>query len=173
MNPLTHFKKTSSFCLLLFVLLGSPFSRAFAQSPPLDLWSADTQLTIRDKNTLNYSITAQTGYFEVYFDSNNNATWADAGPPYAIHTGGHIRIHGYLASPLFGGPYPAIVIGHGHHGHGDANEAMLLAAFGYVALSIDGPGQGLSTGPPDMNQGWISVEEIMNVPAPHVSYQYH
>ncbi len=94
MNPLTHFKKTSSFCLLLFVLLGSPFSPTFAQSPPLDLWSADTQLTIRDKNTLNYSITAQTGYFEVYFDSNNNATWADAGPPYAIHTGGHIRIHG-------------------------------------------------------------------------------
>ena len=80
MNPLTHFKKTSSFCLLLFVLLGGPFSRTFAQSPPLDLWSADTQLTIRDKNTLNYSITAQTGYFEVYFDSNNNATWADAGP---------------------------------------------------------------------------------------------
>ena len=173
MNPLTHFKKTSSFCLLLFVLLGGPFSRTFAQSPPLDLWSADTQLTIRDKNTLNYSITAQTGYFEVYFDSNNNATWADAGPPYAIHTGGHIRIHGYLASPLFGGPYPAIVIGHGHHGHGDPNEAMLLAAFGYVALSIDGPGQGLSTGPPDTNQGWISVEEIMNVPAPHVSYLYN
>src|SRR2546430_10484314 len=52
---------------------------------------------------------------------------------------GHIRIHGYLASPLFGGPYPAIVIGHGHHGHGNPNEAMLLAAFGYVALSIDGP----------------------------------
>ena len=95
------------------------------------------------------------------------------GPPYAIHTGGHIRIHGYLASPLVGGPYPAIVIGHGHHGHGSPEEAMLLAAFGYVALSIDGPGQGLSTGPPDTNQGWISVEEIMNVPAPYVSYLYH
>ena len=50
---------------------------------------------------------------------------------------------------------------------------MLLAAFGYVALSIDGPGQGLSTGPPDTEQGWISVEETMNVPAPYVSYQYH
>ena len=161
------------FCLLLLGLLGSPAIRTFAQSAPLDVWSSDTQLRIRDRNTLNYSITARTGYFEVYFDSNNNATWADAVPPYAIHTGGHIRIHGYLASPLVGGPYPAIVIGHGHDGHGSAEEAMALAAFGYVALSIDGPGQGLSTGPPDTEQGWVSVEETINVPAPYVSYQYH
>jgi len=173
MNPLTHFKTKSTLCLILLVLLSSPFGRTFAQSAPLDLWSPDTLLTIRNKNTLNYSITARSGYFEVSFDSNNNATWADPGPPYAIHTGGRIRIHGYLASPLAGGPYPAIVIGHGHHGHGSPEEAMLLAAFGYVALSIDGPGQGLSTGPPDTNQGWISVEEIMNVPAPYVSYLYH
>src|SRR5262245_54262038 len=173
MNPLTHFKRKSILCLVLLVLLSSPYGRTFAQSAPLDLWSSNTLLTIRDKNTLNYSITARTGYFEVSFDSNNNATWADAGPPYAIHTGGRIRIHGYLASPMVGGPYPAIVIGHGHHGHGSPEEAMLLAAFGYVALSIDGPGQGLSTGPPDTNQGWISVEEIMNVPAPYVSYLYH
>ena len=172
MNPLRHFKKISILGLLLFILLSSPSGRTFAQAP-LDLWSSDTLQRIRDQNTLNYDITAQTGYFEVYFDSNNNATWADAVPPYAIHTGGHIRIHGYLATPLVGGPYPAIVIGHGHGGHGDPNEALLMAAFGYVALSIDGPGQGLSTGPPDTNQGWISVEEIMNVPAPHVSYLYH
>src|SRR6478672_7044673 len=151
MNLLTHFKTKSILCLILLVLLSSPFGRTFAQSAPLDLWSPDTLLTIRDKNTLNYSITARTGYFEVFFDSNNNATWADGGPPYAIHTGGRIRIHGY----------------------GIPEEAVLLAAFGYVALSIDGPGQGLSTGPPDTNQGWISVEEIMNVPAPYVSYLYH
>jgi cephalosporin-C deacetylase-like acetyl esterase len=173
MNPLTHFKKISILCLLLLALLSSPSSRTFAQSAPLDLWSSNTQLKIRDSSTLNYSITARIGYFEVYFDSNNNATWADAVAPYAIHTGGKIRIHGYLASPMIGGPYPAIVIGHGHHGHGDPNEAMLLASFGYVALSIDGPGQGLSTGPPDTEQGWISVEKIMNVPAPYVSYLYH
>ena len=173
MNPLTHLKKISILCLLLLVLSSSASSRTFAQSPPLDLWSSNTQLRIRDRNTLNYSITARTGYFEVYFDSNNNATWADPVPPYAIHTGGNIRIHGYLASPLVGGPYPAIVIGHGHHGHGSPEEAMGLAALGYVALSIDGPGQGLSTGPPDTEQGWISVERIMNLPAPYVSYQYH
>jgi cephalosporin-C deacetylase-like acetyl esterase len=158
---------------LLLALLTSPCSRTFAQSPPLDLWSANTQVRIRDGSTLNYSITARAGYFEVYFDANNNATWADAVAPYAIHTGGQIRIHGYLASPMVGGPYPAIVIGHGHHGHGSPEEAMLLASFGYVALSIDGPGQGLSTGPPDTEQGWISVEEAMNVPAPYVSYLYH
>ena len=109
MNPLTHFKKTSILCLLLFVLLSRPCCRTFAQSAPLDLWSSETQQTIRDGSTLNYSITARTGYFEVYLDSNNDATWADAGPPYAIHTGGHIRIHGYLASPLAGGPYPVAV----------------------------------------------------------------
>ena len=136
MNPLTHFKTKSILCLILLVLLSSPFGRTFAQSAPLDLWSPDTLLTIRDKNTLNYSITARTGYFEVYFDSNNNATWADGVPPYAIHTGGHIRIHGYLASPLAGGPYPAIVIGHGHHGHGSPEEAMLLAAFG-ICRTLD------------------------------------
>jgi len=164
--------KRSMLCLLLLFSL-SLCSRTFAQHPPLDLWSSNTQLTIRDGSTLNYSITARNGYFEVYFDSNNNATWADGSPPYAIHTGGDIRIHGYLASPLIGGPYPAIVIGHGHHGHGSAEEAMALATLGYVALSIDGPGQGLSTGPPDTEQGWISVEEEMNVPAPYVSYQYH
>jgi cephalosporin-C deacetylase-like acetyl esterase len=165
--------RRSILCLLLLVLLSSPSSRTCAQSAPLDLWSSSTQLTIRDKSTLHYSITARTGYFEVYFDSNNNATWADGVPPYAIHTGGRIRIHGYLASPLVGGPYPAIVIGHGHHGRGSPEEAMLLASLGYVALSIDGPGQGLSTGPPDTEQGWISVEKIMNVPAPYVGYQYH
>ena len=112
--------------LLLLALLSSPCSRTFARSGPLDLWSSDIQLTIRDRSTLNYSITARPGYFEVYFDSNNNATWADGVPPYAIHTGGQIRIHGYLASPLVGGPYPAIVIGHGHHGHGSPEEAMAM-----------------------------------------------
>jgi cephalosporin-C deacetylase-like acetyl esterase len=163
----------SVLCLFLLALLSSPCSRTFAQSAPLDVWSSNTQLKIRDGSTLNYSITARIGYFEVYFDSNNNATWADAVAPYAIRTGKKIRIHGYLASPLVGGPYPAIVIGHGHHGSGSPEEAMLLASLGYVALSIDGPGQGLSTGPPDTEQGWISVEKIMNVPAPKVSYLYH
>ena len=47
------------FCLLLLALLGSPSSRTFAQSAPLDLWSFNTQLTIRDRSTLNYSIVAQ------------------------------------------------------------------------------------------------------------------
>ncbi len=159
--------------LLLLALFSGLGSRTFAQSAPLDLWPSNTQLRIRDGSTLNYSITARIGYFEVYFDSNNKATWADAVAPYAIHTGGKIRIHGYLASPMVGGPYPAIVIGHGHHGHGSPDEAMLLASLGYVALSIDGPGQGLSTGPPDTEQGWISVEKVMNVPAPSVSYLYH
>src|SRR5205814_7795802 len=92
-----HTARRSMFCLLLVALLSTLGSRTVAQSPPLDLWSSHTQLRIRDVSTLNYSIAARTGYFEVYFDSNNNATWADGAPPYAIHAGGNIRIHGYLA----------------------------------------------------------------------------
>src|SRR5262249_23484266 len=122
MNPLTHFKRKFILCLLLLVLLSSPCGRTFAQSAPLDLWPPATQLAIQNKNTLNNSPTPRNAYFEVSFATKNKATWADAAPPYAIHTGGHIRIHGYLASPLVGGPYPAIVIGHGHHGQGDPNE---------------------------------------------------
>src|SRR5438094_8126139 len=132
-------------CLLLLALLGCPSSRTFAQSAPLDLWSSNTQLIIRDKSTLNYSIAARIGYFEVYFDSNNNATWADAVAPYAIHTGGKIRIHGGLASPMVGGRYPATVIGHGHDGNGRAEHAMLQAPLGYVRLWIHRPGQRPST----------------------------
>src|SRR4029450_10197103 len=145
--------RRSMLCLLRLALLSSPCGRTFAQSAPLDLWSSETQLKIRDTSTLNYSITARTGYFEVYFDSNNNATWADAVAPYAIHNGGKIRIHGYLASPMVGGPYPAIVIGHGHHGRGSPEEAMLGAAYGYVSRSIDAPDHRTGSGPPYRTAG--------------------
>src|SRR5438874_1566029 len=81
-------------------------------------------------------IVPRVGYFEVFYDSEvGDAAWADSAPPYDVHDGDTIRIHGYLATPLFGGPYPGIVIGHGHGGHGSPELAMQLAAFGYVALS--------------------------------------
>jgi hypothetical protein len=96
-NTLKLAPRGSMFCLLLLAFLSSPCSRTLAQSPPLDLWSSNTLLRIRDTSTLNYSISARTGYFEVYFDSNNNATWADGAPPYAIHTGGNIRIRQSLS----------------------------------------------------------------------------
>ena len=42
---------------------------------------------------------------------------------------------------------------------------MSVAALGYVALSIDGPQAGQSTGgPQDTEQAWISVEEVINRP---------
>ena len=162
--------RRSILCLLLLVLLSSPFGRTFAQTAPLDLWSSDTLLTIRDKNTLNYSITARPGYFEVSFDSNNNATWADG----ARRTR-YTQVERSVSMVIWRVHCPADRIRRllsvtGTTVSGSPEEAVLLAAFGYVALSIDGPGQGLSTGPPDTNQGWISVEEIMNVPAPYVSY---
>ena len=70
-------------------------------------------------------------------------------------------------------PQPGYV-GHGHGGHGDPDLARALAAFGYVAFSIDGPNAGLSTGGPrDTEQAWISVEEIQNEPAPRGGFLYH
>jgi cephalosporin-C deacetylase-like acetyl esterase len=142
---------------------------------PLDLWTEDVLAKVRDPQTLNVRIIPRVGYFEVFYNSEiGDADWADSGPPYELHRGDTIRIHGYLATPLVGGPYPGIVIGHGHHGRGSPELAMLLASFGYVALSIDGPRAGQSTGgPQDTEQAWISSEEVMNIPSPAVSYLYH
>jgi cephalosporin-C deacetylase-like acetyl esterase len=147
---------------------------ALAQAP-LDLWPPATIAKIEDRSTLNLQVIPQGNYWEVFFDSEiGEAKWADSAPPYAVHTGDTIRIHGYLAMPSSVGPYPAIVIGHGHGGSGDPNLARAVAAFGYVALSIDGPRAGQSTGgPEDTEQAWISVEEAMNVPSPEVSFLYH
>jgi hypothetical protein len=146
-----------------------------AYSLALDLWTPAVLEKIRDRTTLNPQLILRPGYVEVFFDSEiGEATWADSEPPYEIHTGDTIRIHGYLAAPVIGGPYPGIVIGHGHGGHGSAELAIAVAAFGYVALSIDGPRAGLSTGgPQDTAQAWISVEKVMNEPSPAVSYLYH
>ncbi|MGH7254685.1 MAG: alpha/beta hydrolase family protein [Nitrospirales bacterium] len=148
---------------------------SFAQSAPLDLWTDQVMAKIRDPRTLNVKIIPRVGYFEVFYNSEiGDADWADSSPPYEVHQGDTIRIHGYLATPLAGGPYPGIVIGHGHHGHGSPEVAMALAAFGYVALSMDGPRAGQSTGgPQDTEQAWISVEEFMNIPSPAVGYLYH
>jgi cephalosporin-C deacetylase-like acetyl esterase len=159
--------------LALAILLTAP---ALASSPPLlDLWTPAVLQRIRDRATLNPHIIPRLGYVEVFFDSEiDEAKWADSEPPYEIHTGDTIRIHGYLATPAVGGPYPGIVIGHGHHGRGSAEVALAVAAFGYVALSIDGPSADQSTGgPQDAEQAWISVEEVMNAPSPAVSYLYH
>jgi dienelactone hydrolase len=161
--------------LAFVVVLVAAAGVSLAQSPaPLDVW-APVMAKIHDQGTLNLRIIARAGYFEVFYDSEiRDAAWADSGEPYAVHTGDTIRIHGYLATPLFGGPYPGIVIGHGHHGRGSPELAMALAALGYVALSIDGPRAGQSTGgPEDTEQAWISVEKAMNQPSPEVGFLYH
>jgi dienelactone hydrolase len=168
MRPLAH-----PLALLLAAATLCPAGAAFAQGPPLDLW-IPRQAEIRDTSTLNLQVVPQDGYADVFFDSETNAKWGDSEPPYAVHTGATIRIHGYLAAPATGGPYPALVVGHGHGGHGDADLARVLAAFGYVVLSIDGPMAGLSTGGPrDTEQAWISVEEEVNVPSPEVGFLFH
>jgi cephalosporin-C deacetylase-like acetyl esterase len=161
---------------LILVFLGSLTLPAAASAEgPLDMFPPEVMAKIQDRSTLNPQIVSHRGWSDVYFDSEKgDATWADSEEPYEIHTGDTIRIHGYLAAPRFGGPYPAIVIGHGHGGQGSKEVALALAALGYVALSIDGPGAGQSTGgPEDTPQAWISVEEELDVPSPTVSYLYH
>jgi cephalosporin-C deacetylase-like acetyl esterase len=147
----------------------------FAQGSVAELWTDEIMARIRDPQTLNLRIIPRLGYFEVFYDSEiGEASWAESLPPYQLHQGDSIRIHGYLATPLVGGPYPGIVIGHGHQSKGSAEVAKAVASFGYVALSIDGPRAGQSTGgPEDTGQAWISVEEAMNLAAPQYSYLYH
>ncbi len=125
---------------------------------------------IRNAGTLEVQVTPRAGYYDVFFTSNPAAGYFDSTAPYAKHTNEKIRIHAYLALPLFGsGPFPAIVIGHGHGGQADLTLTQNVAFLGYVALSIDGPQAGQSTGGPrDENQAWISVDD-----GPQYSYLYH
>lgn len=161
-----------SVSLLILVLLAAPLA---AQNAPLDLWTPDVLQKIRDKTTLNLQVIPRAGYVEVFFDSEvGDAKWGDSEPPYLVHTGDTIRIHGYLVAPASGGPYPALVVGHGHGGEAELDLARALALFGYVVFSISGPTAGLSTGgPQDTEQAWISVEQVQNVPSPEVGYLYH
>lgn len=155
----------------VFLCVGSWAEAAANKArPPLDLWTSDVMTRIRDRSTLNVELIPREGYYEVYYDSEiATANWADSEEPFALHRGDTIRIHGYLATPAIGGPYPAIVVGHGHFGRGSPDIARALAAFGYVGLSIDGPEAGGSTGgPQDTEQAWISVE-----PSANYGYLYH
>lgn len=160
--------------LLMLGLVLVPLAQA--PSTPIDrLWTPARLAQIRDRSTLNLEIIPRTGYYEIFYDSEaGDAKWADSDPPYAVHTGGTIRIHGYFAAPAGPAPRPALVVGHGHGGHGDAATALAIAALGYGAFSIDGPSSGLSTGGPrDTEQAWISVEERLDAPAPEVGFLYH
>lgn len=80
--------------VFLLALQVVPVASSFAE-PPLDLWPPQVMERIRNRGTLNPRIIARAGYFEVFFDSEiGDAKWADSGPPYEVHTGGTIRIHG-------------------------------------------------------------------------------
>jgi dienelactone hydrolase len=146
-----------------------PVLNAQSRVPPYDLWNPQVLSAIRDRSTLELSTALHLGYSDVFFTSNPSASWFESVPPYAEHRNERIRIHGFLASPLVGGPYPALVLGHGHGGRADRDTALLVASLGYVALFIDGPEAGESTGgPEDENQAWISVDQ-----GPQYGYLYH
>jgi len=154
--------------LLLFLSLTVS---AFAQKaiPPYDLWTEQVMTQIRDKSTLDSSVEPKVGYAEVYFTSNPSANFFDAKEPYAEHPNEKIRIHGYLVYPLVGGTFPAVVFNHGRGGHADLGLAQVVASLGVVALAIDGPQAGKSTGGPvDDIQAWISVDK-----GAQYGYLYH
>lgn len=137
--------------------------------PPLDLWTPQVIAQIHDRATLNYELITRSGYADIYYTSNPSASWFDAGAPYAAHKGTTIRIHGFLALPSSAGPFPGLVIGHGHGQQADLNLALQLASYGYAVLAIDAPMAGQSTGgPSDTGQAWISVDE-----GPEYAYLYH
>ena len=146
-----------SFWIAVFLCL-IPELPGQARVPPYDLWTPQVLSQIRDRSTLELSTAVHLGYSDVFFTSNPSASWFEAVPPYSEHRNEEIRIHGFLASPVVGGPYPALVLGHGHGGRADRDTALLVASLGYVALFFDGPGAGESTGPEDEDQSWISVD---------------
>src|SRR5262245_30868177 len=125
--------------VLLFVsfLWLIPPLAAQTLAPPYDLWTPDVLAAIRDRSTLELDVSPHLGYSDVYFTSNANASWFDERAPYAEHRGGKIRIHAFVAAPLLGGPYPALVIGHGHGGSADRDLTLFVASLGYVAFYID------------------------------------
>jgi len=154
--------------LFLFAFVST---QAYAQNkiPPYDMWTDDVLSAIRDRTTLDISVEPPSLSSNLFFTSNPSADWYESSPPYSVHHGEKIRIHAYLAVPGSGGPYPALVIGHGHGGQADPFLALEVASLGYVALYIDGPQAGQSTGGPhDDNQAWISVDS-----GPQYGYLYH
>ncbi len=154
---------------VLFVAFIALESYSQAKVPPYDMWTDEVLAAIRDRSTLEMEIVPRLGYSDVFFTSNPSADWYESSPPYSAHHGEKIRIHAFLAAPITGGPYPALVIGHGHGGHADSTLTMAVAALGYVGFYIDGPQAGQSTGGPhDDNQAWISVDS-----GPQYGYLYH
>ncbi len=152
---------------LLFLFL--PPLHGQTKVPPWDLWTDQVISTIRDRSTLELTVSTQSDHADVFFTSNPTASWFDEKPPYAEHQNEKIRIHGILVYPKFGAPRPALVIGHGHGGHASLLAAQAVADLGYVAFYIDGPQAGESTGgPKDDNQAWISLDK-----GPQYGFLYH
>ena len=153
--------------IVLTILLCCLPAGSFAQQsvPPYDLWTGDILAHIHDRTTLDYTVAQYSNSFgivtyDVFFTSNPSASFFDAKAPYAEHNGEKIRIHAYLSVPAAAGPFPALVIGHGHGGPADPAFAQQVALFGFVALYIDGPRAGQSTGgPQDDIQAWISIDK--------------
>ena len=171
-GPAAAYRNGRTFAIvwfLVFACLSTGSLLSIDRTPPYDLWTPQVLAQIRDHSTLNYELNTLTGYADVYYTSNPSASWYDAAPPYAAHQGTAIRIHGFLCLPPSGGPFPALVIGHGHGQQADLNLALQLAGFGYVVLAIDAPMAGRSTGGPrDESQAWISVDT-----GPEYAYLYH
>src|SRR5215213_7919234 len=82
------------------VILAGLAAPASAEDAIGALWTPSVLAKVRDKTTLAPAVEVRTDHLEVFYDSESgDANWGDSGPPYAVHTGGTIRIHSYLAAP--------------------------------------------------------------------------
>jgi len=75
--------------------------------------------------------------------------------------GSPVVISGLLFKPSQGDKFPAVLLMHGSFGDAEsmAYFGELLAAEGYVALAISGPGQGGSTGPAETNENRLNLTD--------------
>ena len=163
-------KKMQNYFLLLTIGVLTIPAGAQNPVPPYDLWTPQVLERIRDRSTLELTVTARDGYYDVFYTSNPSANWFEDQSPYAEHRNEKIRIHAFLTVPtLISGSSPALVLGHGHEGQADRQLAQMVASLGYVCLALDGPRAGQSTGGPrDQSQSWISVDK-----GPEYSFLYH
>lgn len=158
---LSHIKKVRvSFILLppflLFFFLSSPSYQIGANCYNTSFWN----LSFVNKPT-NFSLGT--------WNSIDNVKVAEVNYTSEIYGGRKITINGYITRPIQEGVFPAILLMHGSYGTADSmlSFAIELAKNGYVALSISGPGQGKSTGPPETNENRLNLSE-----SPYFSYYY-
>ncbi|HYA22495.1 MAG TPA: acetylxylan esterase, partial [Thermoproteota archaeon] len=142
-RPATIFAVLAVLAGLLLSPRGTPPSVQFDTS----FWDL-SKITAPTNATMTGWQTLQSGVLE------SNVTYFSE-----TYGGSPVIIEGLLYKPNQNGKLPAVLVMHGSFGDAEsmAYFAELLAAKGYVALAISGPGQGASTGPSETNQNRLNL----------------